>query len=112
MNEKFMSATVREVLQNPTMSREWFFLPPDKNKWTLDTIGKFSLDARDFPPDSNAYLPEEVDKYGWVELLSGDDIQSIVEVAKQELENPTIEELFKSLLFYYEYDAFREYEDY
>jgi len=109
MEEKFMSATISEILLNPTINQNWFFLPPDKSKWTLDTVGKFSLDARDFPPDSNEFLPEEVDKHGWIELLSGDDILSIVEVATRNSENPTIEELFQSLLYYYEHDAFREY---
>ena len=109
MAEKFMSATIREVLLNPTMNPEWFYLPSDTSKWSLDTIGKFSLDASDFPRDSDEYLPEEVEKYGWIELLEGSDIVSVVKVAKQELENPSMEELFKSLIYYYENDAFREY---
>ena len=112
MSEQFMKTTIREVLLNPTMNQCYFCLPPDKDKWSLDTIGKFTLDLRDLPPDSNEDLPEEVEKYGWIPTLSGADIESIVEVAKQELKNPSIEDLFESFIYYFEHDAFREYDDY
>lgn len=58
--EKKQMITIRKILSSPSENTEWLYLPPDHDSWTLDTEGAFSLNASDFSPDSNEYLPKEV----------------------------------------------------
>ncbi|ABQ04105.1 DUF7716 domain-containing protein [Flavobacterium johnsoniae] len=102
--------SIRDILSYPEKNPgTWFYLPPNKEEWNLDTMGVFSLDSYDFPPDSKDYLPEEVEKYGWIEILDGVSIEDLVEYAKNQLENPSIDQLFNSFIFYYKNDAFLDF---
>ena len=100
---------IGDVLSSPENNTEWFCLPPDKNNWTLYTKGVFTLDARDFPPYSDEYLPKQVKNDGWIEVLDGGTIEEIVANAKEQLGVPSLDELFKAFIFYYENDAFLEF---
>lgn len=102
--------SIGDVLSSPENNTEFFCLPPNKNNWTLSTKGVFTLDARDFPPDSDEYLPEQVKNDGWVEVLDGGTIEEIVANAKQQLGVPSLDELFKAFIFYCENDAFLEFQ--
>lgn len=102
--------SIGDVLSSPENNTEFFCLPPNKNNWTLSTKGVFTLDARDFPPDSDEYLPEQVKNDGWVEVLDGGTIEEIVANVKQQLGVPSLDELFKAFIFYYENDAFLEFQ--
>ena len=101
--------SIGDVLSSPENNTEWFCLPPDKNNWTLYTKGVFTLDARDFPPDSDEYLPKQVKNDGWIEVLDGGTIEEIVANANEQLGVPSLDELFKAFIFYYENDAFLEF---
>ena len=101
--------SIGDVLSSPENNTEWFCLPPDKNNWTLYTKGVFTLDARDFPSDSDEYLPKQVKNDGWIEVLDGGMIEEIVANAKEQLGVPSLDELFKAFIFYYENDAFLEF---
>lgn len=101
--------SIGEVLSFPENNTEYFCLPPNKNNWTLNTKGIFTLDARDFPPDSDEYLPKQVKNDGWIEVLDGGTIEEIVANAKEQLGVPSFDELFKAFIFYYENDAFLEF---
>lgn len=87
-------------------SAEWFCLPSDKNSWTLDIKGIFTLDAKDFPPDSDDFLPKQVKEDGWVEVLDGGTLEEIIANAKEQLGTLSVDDLFKAFIFYYENDAF------
>ena len=110
-NYQYPSVTIREVLLNPGWNPGYLCLPPDIESWTLDTIGKLSLDSLYLPPDSKDSLPPEVLEEGWVETLDGADIRGIVIVAKRELINPTPEQLLEAFKYYYVYDAFMMYSE-
>ena len=103
--------SIRDVLSHPEENLNWFYLPPNSGQWNLDTLGIFSLDSREFAPDANEYLPEQVKKMGWIETLDAASIEDVVENAKEELENPSINQLFDAFIFYYENDAFLEFEN-
>ncbi|EAT3569821.1 hypothetical protein QYU88_002212 [Salmonella enterica] len=102
--------TIRDVLSFPENNPEtWFYLPPDKTRWNLDTVGIFSLDSADFPLDSNDYLPEQAKKDGWIEVLDGASIEDVIDNVKDQLDNPSLNQLFDAFLFYYENDAFLDF---
>ncbi|CAH1544282.1 conserved hypothetical protein [Vibrio rotiferianus] len=98
--------SIGDVLSSPDNNPEWFCLPSDRGSWTLDTKGVFTLDSRDFDPESNDYLPEQVKNEGWIEVLDGGAIEEIVDNAKIQLESPSLNDLFRAFVFYYENDAF------
>ncbi|BFI60593.1 hypothetical protein KD5_03430 [Yersinia pseudotuberculosis] len=78
--------TISEVLSNCDKNPQtWFYLPPETDKWNLNTKGIFSLDSSDYPPDSTDYLPRQAKENGWIETLDGATIEDIVENAKDQL---------------------------
>ncbi|CNH96592.1 Uncharacterised protein [Yersinia aldovae] len=102
--------TIREFLTHPeNYLTGWFYLPPDKSKWNLDTQGVFSLDSSDFPPDSDDYVPIQVENDGWVETLDGASVEDIIDNVGYQLGDPKIEQLFEAFIFHYENDAFIEF---
>lgn len=101
--------SIGDVLLSPEANIEWFCLPPDPDGWTLETKGIFTLDAKDFSPDSDDYLPKQVKEDGWIEVLDGGTIEQIVDNAKDQLGKPSLDELLRAFVFYYENDAFIEF---
>jgi len=99
--------SIREVLENPDVIPDsWFYLP--NSSWTLDTRGAFSLDSRDFEPDSTEYLPAQVFSEGWIETLDKSMIQDVVEYRKGQLPAPSTEDYLEAFQYYYDEDAFLE----
>nr|WP_218837501.1 hypothetical protein [Gilliamella apicola] len=86
------------------MPYSFFYLPADHSSWTLNTQGVFSLED-----DSN--LPKQAIEEGWIPTLEKAEIEDIISVANNELNNPTLEDLFSSFVFYFENDAFLQYYD-
>ncbi|MDY7073075.1 hypothetical protein PshuTeo2_31980 [Pseudomonas hunanensis] len=100
--------SIREVLENlDKMPDSWFYLP--SSNWALDTKGAFSLDSRDFPPDSTDYLPPQVANEGWIETLDTPMIQDVISNTDQQLPSATVEDYFKAFKYYFENDAFLEF---
>ncbi|MGL4387108.1 MAG: DUF7716 domain-containing protein [Snodgrassella alvi] len=108
LSEKNMELmTIREILSNPDkIPQTWLYLPPDKTTWNLDTQGIFSLDSWDFPPGSDEYLPKQAKNDKCIETLDGSSIEDIVSYAQGQSDNVTLDDLFRSFIFYYENDAF------
>lgn len=103
-----MKKTLREILSNPDILPEtWLYLPQEE--WNLDTEGVFSKDSLDYPPDSDEYLPIEAKKYGWKEVLDKASIEDVISYTKNQLANPTLEQLLEAMIFYYRNDAFLEF---
>lgn len=104
--------SIRDVLFNVEANPGgWFYLPPNMEEWTLDTLGVFSLDSRDFPPDSDEYLPVQAKENGWIETLDNGTIEEIVENAQIQSGNNLLsdEQLFAAFVFYVENDAFIDF---
>ncbi|CDG19899.1 conserved protein of unknown function [Xenorhabdus poinarii G6] len=102
--------SISEILLVPEANPEgWFYLPPDESSWNLKTEGVFSLDSADFPPDSDEFLPIQAKENGWVETLDNGLIEEVVENAKAQLGNPSIDDLFNAFIFYFQHDAFIEF---
>ncbi|MBI6823687.1 DUF7716 domain-containing protein [Pseudomonas syringae] len=100
--------SIREVILNISeMPNSWFYLPD--MPWKLDTKGAFSLDSRDFPPDSTDYLPPQVLGEGWKETLETPIIEDIISNVNEQLPQPSVENYFDALKFYYENDAFKTF---
>lgn len=103
-----MKITLREILSNPELLPEtWLYLP--KGKWNLDTEWVFSKDSWNYHRGSDEYLPIEVRKYGWIEVLDKASIEDVISYTKNQLINPTLEQLLEAMIFYYENDAFLEF---
>ncbi|OTP80928.1 DUF7716 domain-containing protein [Gilliamella apicola] len=102
--------SIHDLLINiKDMPRFWFYLPPDSKSWTLDTIGFCGVEDIDDNYEIN--LPKQVIEEGWIATLEQADIEDIVIVANNNSDNPTIDELFDSFVFYFENDAFLQYSD-
>jgi hypothetical protein len=98
--------SIKEVLLNiAEMPDTWFYLP--NVTWSLDTEGAFSLDSRDFPPDSQDYLPPQVLSEGWIETLEKAMIEDVISNADAQLSNPQVDDYFEAFKFFYQNDAFK-----
>ena len=99
--------SIREVLQDiGHMPDSWFYLPA--TQWTLDTRGAFSLDSRDFAPDSTDYLPAQVFSDGWVAALEKPMIEDVIFNADQQLRHASLENYFNAFEYFCQNDAFIE----
>ncbi|MBF6027684.1 hypothetical protein ICY20_08050 [Pseudomonas sp. P115] len=102
--------SIRDVLTSPENNPQgWFYLPPDSAQWSPETLGVFSLDSSDFPPDSDDYLPKQAKEDGWIATLETSAIEDVVDNAKDQLPAASAVDLFNAFLFYFENDAFIEY---
>jgi hypothetical protein len=100
--------SMREVLENlDKMPGSWFYLP--NTSWALDAKGAFSLDSRDFSPDSTEYLPLQVANEGWIETLNTPMIQDAIDYSYRKLPSATIEDYFEAFKYYFENDVFLEF---
>jgi len=100
--------SIREVLEGLNrIPDSWFYLP--NTNWTLDTRGAFSLDSRDFAPDSTDYLPPQVASEGWIETLDTPMIQDVIDYTNQQLPSATTQDYFEAFRYYFENDAFLEF---
>jgi len=91
--------SIREVLENiDQMPDSWFYMPD--TAWNLETKGAFSLDSRDFPPDSTEYLPPQVASQGWRETLDTPMIEDVIANTDQQLPSATVEDYFEAFRFY------------
>ncbi|WP_085165005.1 DUF7716 domain-containing protein [Gilliamella bombi] len=104
--------TIRDMLSNiEDMPYSFFYLPADHSSWTLDTQGVFSLEDEDILDDDDSNLPKQAIEEGWIPTLEKAEIEDIISVANNELDNPTLEDLFSSFVFYFKNDAFLQYDD-
>lgn len=100
--------SIRKVLQDIALVPDsWFYLPPIE--WTLDTYGAFSLNSRDFAPDSTDYLPPQVIREGWVSTLDKAMIEDVICNVDQQLPDASLETYFKAFKYFYQNDAFMEF---
>lgn len=100
---------LQEVLQDIAhMPDSWLYLPAAE--WTLDTRGAFSLDSRDFAPDSTGYLPAQVFSDGWVPTLDKAMIEDVIFNADQQLPQASLESYLKAFEYFYQNDAFIEFQ--
>ena len=106
--------TLREFLSDPESIPDeyaFYYLSPEVSRWTLETKGVFSLDSVNFAPDSDEHLPKEVKEDGWVSTLDKNIVEEIIFNAGEYKGERTLEELLQAFIFYYENDAFMEFEE-
>jgi hypothetical protein len=96
--------TIREILTRPYDNPNgWFYLPPNKDEWTLDTSGVFFSED----DDSSEEVPKQAKENGWVETLDNGTIEEIFDNLSLQLDSmPTEQQLFIAFMFYIENDAF------
>ncbi|MBF7142721.1 MULTISPECIES: DUF7716 domain-containing protein [Pseudomonas] len=100
-----MSYKIKEILLNVgTMPNGWLYLP--NTEWTLETVGAFSLDSKDFPPGSTDHLPDQALREGWVEVLETAMIEDVIDDVDRQLITPNVNDYFEAFKFFYEHDAF------
>ncbi|MEN8513543.1 hypothetical protein [Burkholderia sp. RS02] len=95
------AVSLKQVLETPGDFSGWLYLPP--MPWTPDTEGAFSEDTND--TDEGA-LPIIATQPGWQITLGSSTIEDIVINAHDQIDEPTLAQLFDAFVFYVENDAF------
>ena len=95
------AVSIRRILEDPSEFSGWLYLPPQP--WTLGTEGAFAPYTKDADPAS---IPAIAKQNGWGVTVDSDAIEDIVANAIDQVENPTIDQLFDAFLFYVDNDAF------
>jgi len=103
--------SIREILEKPDdMPEGWLYLPKDSDQWNLDTKGIVHVDDLDLSPEEiEENEPKEED--GWVEFLNKDIMEEVIFNAGEYKGERTLEELLQAFIFYYDNDAFMEFEE-
>ncbi|WP_175697126.1 DUF7716 domain-containing protein [Burkholderia ambifaria] len=95
------TASLKHILEHPGDFSGWLCLPP--TPWTLDTEGAFTEDAdhteADMPP---ATAPQP----GWRVTLNSATLEDIVINAHDQVDEPTVAQLFDAFVFYVDNDEF------
>lgn len=86
----------------------WVYLPRDKN-WNLDSACAV-LASEEVPPEledePDAGVPAFATANGLIQVLPVGSMQEIVENAKGQNPNASIDDLFNAFIFYFRNDAF------
>jgi hypothetical protein len=104
--------TLQEVLSNINSYsiKYWLYLPDDE-KWTLQSRAAV-LESEEVPPeredDPDAGIPAYAKQHNLMEVLPISVIQSIVNYAINQKKEVDLDEIFESLIYYYDNDAYLE----
>ncbi|HEM8493985.1 hypothetical protein DN581_25700 [Burkholderia multivorans] len=90
--------SLKQVFEHPGDFTGWLYLPP--TPWTFDTEGGFVEDAKDDAVSIAATRP------GWQITLNSTTIEEIVINAHDQVDEPSIAQLFDAFVFYLENDEF------
>ncbi|MCA8318018.1 hypothetical protein LGN43_27480 [Burkholderia multivorans] len=90
--------SLKQVFEHPGDFAGWLYLPP--TPWTFDTEGVFVEDAKDDAVSIAATRP------GWQITLNSTTIEEIVINAHDQVDEPSIAQLFDAFVFCLENDEF------
>ncbi|RQS54502.1 hypothetical protein [Burkholderia sp. Bp8984] len=89
------TASLKHILEHPGDFSGWLCLPP--MPWTLDTEGAFTEDAND--PEATT-PPATAPQPGWRVTLNSATIEDIVINAHDQVDEPSVAQLFDAFVFY------------
>jgi len=95
------TASLQHILEHPGDFSGWLCLPP--TPWTLDTEGEFADDAdhaEGTTPPAAAPYPD------WRVTLNSATIEDIVINAHDQVDEPSIAQLFDAFVFYVDNEEF------
>jgi|SRR6267378_3482913 len=88
----------------------WLFLPRDK-QWTLESPAVL-LELNEVPPGTenveDVETPELAKRENLKRVLLGADVQGVIDNARQQVPDADLDEIFRAVLYYYEFDAYKE----
>lgn len=93
--------SLQHILERPGDFSGWLYLPP--MPWTLDTEGAFSDDTGG---DEEIAVPDIARQSGWQITLDSATIEDIVINAHDQIDEPSMGQLFDAFVFYIENDAY------
>jgi hypothetical protein len=104
--------TLRDVLLSvEALPAGWLYLPKGE-KWNLDTPAFILQDEEVSPEEEDEPLagyPRIAKDNNLRRVLFGQDVRGIVENAKQQKPNVTLDELLTAFHYYFERDAFMKF---
>ncbi|MET3118841.1 hypothetical protein AAKU64_003076 [Undibacterium sp. GrIS 1.8] len=101
--------SIKDILTNPENFDGWLYLPTgDLALGTNCFVLKQNLDA---DPDWNEQLKHQLIVQGWKPIIPNEEVEDVIENTKAQIDNPTLEQLFKAFVFYCENDAFMEWDN-
>ncbi|KVG58051.1 hypothetical protein [Burkholderia territorii] len=93
--------SLKHILEHPGDFSGWLSLPP--MPWTLDTDGAFIEDPDDPEADTPPTTAPQPD---WRVTLNSTTIEDIVINAHDQVDEPSIAQLFDAFVYYVENDEF------
>jgi hypothetical protein len=91
----------------------WLFLPQDE-RWTLDAPAVL-LELNAVPPgtknEKEVETPELAKSHHLKRVLLGADIQGIIDNARQQKPDVDLDEIFSAILYYWEFDAYKDFSE-
>ncbi|WP_175908400.1 MULTISPECIES: hypothetical protein [unclassified Burkholderia] len=98
------TASLKHILEHPGDFSGWLCLPP--MPWTLDTDGVFTEDANDADDPETDTPPATAPQPGWRITLSSATIEDIVINAHDQVDEPSVTQLFDAFVFYVDNEEF------
>jgi hypothetical protein len=101
--------TIGEVLKQNQEYAGWFYLP--NQPWNLQTKGVFVRRDKDADPNDESHIPKIAKENSWIPTLDAPCIEDIIFNAEDQIEHPTEDDLFRAFIFYFENDAFIDFNE-
>lgn len=99
--------SIKEAIEEIEKFKGWLYVGPQP--WNLGSEGFFySTDINILPADAKK-IRDEFEAQGWKSTLSKEDIEDVIENTKDQIEDPSIHQLFEAFNFFYENDAYIEW---
>ncbi|WPH23686.1 DUF7716 domain-containing protein [Variovorax paradoxus] len=99
--------SIRQAIEEINKFKGWLYLGP--RPWTLGSQGFFYSANLDLSPVDEKKIRDGFEAQGWKSTLSKEDIEDVIENTKDQIEDPSIDQLFEAFNFFYENDAYIEW---
>ncbi|WP_155736592.1 DUF7716 domain-containing protein [Variovorax paradoxus] len=104
---RMQKISLKEAIEEIENFKGWLYLSPPP--WSVESEGFFYSTDVDLLPVDEKKIRDEFEAQGWKSTVSKEDIEDIIENTKNQIEDPSIDQLFEAFNFFYENDAYIEW---
>jgi hypothetical protein len=99
--------SIKQAIERIGEFKGWFYLKPQP--WSLESQGFFYSADMNLSPSEEKKVRDGFSAQGWKSTLSKEDIEDLIENTKDQIDNPSMEQIFEAFSYFYENDAYKEW---
>jgi hypothetical protein len=104
---KMQEISIKEAIEEVEKFKGWLYL--GSKPWSLESRGLFYSADLNLSLDDEKKIREELEAKGWRAILSKEDIEDVIGNTEDQIDSPTLGQLFEAFCFFYDNDAYKEW---